>query len=63
MRPVGSDSRECKDAPRLFSLSARGDVDGDGDIDLVTQPWEGDLHLFVENRLASPRKPIPREAP
>ncbi|MGV8095010.1 MAG: FG-GAP repeat domain-containing protein [Mangrovibacterium sp.] len=27
------------------------DVDGDGDIDICTKPWSGDLHLFLENRL------------
>jgi hypothetical protein len=31
--------------------SVSGDVDGDGDIDILTKPWRGDLHLFVENRL------------
>ena len=29
--------------------SVCGDVDGDGDIDILTKPWRGDLHLFVEN--------------
>ena len=29
--------------------SVCGDVDGDGDIDILTKPWDGDLHLFVEN--------------
>lgn len=27
------------------------DVDQDGDIDICTKPWHGDLHLFLENRL------------
>jgi dipeptidyl aminopeptidase/acylaminoacyl peptidase len=31
--------------------SVCGDVDGDGDIDLLTKPWNGDLHLFAENLL------------
>jgi len=31
--------------------SVCGDVDGDGDIDILTKPWRGDRHLFVENRL------------
>ncbi len=31
--------------------SVCGDVDGDGDIDILTKPWRGDLHLFVKNRL------------
>jgi len=26
------------------------DVDGDGDIDIVSKPWNGDLHLYLENR-------------
>lgn len=33
--------------------SVCGDVDGDGDIDILTKPWRGDLHLFVENLLIS----------
>ncbi len=37
--------------------SVCGDVDGDGDIDLLTKPWNGDRHLFVENLLKSPQKP------
>lgn len=36
--------------------SVAGDVDGDGDIDILTKPWKGDLHLFVENQLKSPSK-------
>lgn len=31
--------------------SVSGDVDGDGDIDILTKPWRGDLHLFVEHLL------------
>jgi len=31
--------------------SVCGDVDGDGDIDLLTKPWRGDRHLLVENLL------------
>jgi len=27
------------------------DIDQDGDIDICTKPWNGDLHLFIENRL------------
>jgi len=32
--------------------SVCADVDGDGDVDILTKPWNGDLHLFAENRLA-----------
>lgn len=31
--------------------SVCADVDNDGDIDILTKPWSGDLHVFVENRL------------
>ena len=27
------------------------DVDGDGDIDILTKPWGGNAHLFAENQL------------
>lgn len=27
------------------------DVDGDGDIDILSKPWHGDLHFYLENRL------------
>jgi len=27
------------------------DVDQDGDIDICTKPWDGDLHVFLENKL------------
>lgn len=27
------------------------DVDGDGDIDICSKPWEGDLHIYLENLL------------
>jgi hypothetical protein len=29
--------------------SVSADVDGDGDIDLLTKPWAGNQHLFIEN--------------
>jgi FG-GAP-like repeat len=29
------------------------DVDQDGDIDICTNPWHRDLHLFLENFLVS----------
>ena len=31
--------------------SVCADVDGDGDIDILTKAWNGDIHLFAENRL------------
>jgi hypothetical protein len=31
--------------------SVCADIDGDGDFDLLTKPWNGDLHLFAENLL------------
>ncbi len=34
--------------------SVAADVDGDGDIDILTKPWNGDLHVFAENLLKSP---------
>lgn len=27
------------------------DVDGDGDIDIATKPWNGNLHIYLRNRL------------
>jgi hypothetical protein len=40
--------------------SVCGDIDGDGDIDILTKPWNGDLHLFVENLCVDRRrKPEP----
>jgi hypothetical protein len=27
------------------------DVDGDGDMDIVTKPWSGNLHFYLENQL------------
>ena len=38
--------------------SVCGDVDGDGDVDILTKPWRGDLYLFVENLLDA--RPEPR---
>jgi hypothetical protein len=29
--------------------SVSADVDGDGDVDVLTKPWRGDLHVWVEN--------------
>lgn len=36
--------------------SVCGDIDGDGDFDILTKPWNGDRHLLVENLLKSPAK-------
>lgn len=30
-----------------------GDVDADGDIDICFKPWNGDLHIYLENKLNS----------
>jgi len=46
-----------KEGPWGIQTRARlVDVDRDGDLDLITKPWRGDLHLFVENLLKSPAK-------
>jgi hypothetical protein len=34
--------------------SVCADVDSDGDIDLLTKPWRGDVHQFIENLLSRP---------
>ena len=33
--------------------SVCADIDADGDLDILTKPWNGDLHLFAENLLIS----------
>lgn len=30
-----------------------GDVDNDGDIDICSKPWNGNLHIFLQNQLIS----------
>ena len=30
-----------------------GDVDGDGDLDFCSKPWNSDRHVFVENLLVN----------
>lgn len=40
--------------------SVAADVDGDGDIDILTKPWAGNAHLFVENQLI---RMTPSDAP
>jgi len=35
------------------------DVDRDGDIDICSKPWNGDLHVYMENLLKSPKAPKP----
>ena len=32
-----------------------GDVDGDGDIDICSKPWHGDLHFYLRNMLVENR--------
>jgi hypothetical protein len=27
------------------------DVDGDGDVDICAKPWNGNIHVFLENKL------------
>jgi len=34
---------------RRIHETVAGDVDQDGDIDVVTKPWDGNLHIFLEN--------------
>lgn len=34
-----------------------GDVDGDGDIDICFKPWNGDLHIYLENKLIKSTSP------
>ncbi|MBK8506068.1 MAG: VCBS repeat-containing protein [Saprospiraceae bacterium] len=42
---------------KMCHEAVAADVDGDGDIDICTKPWNGDdLHLFLENKLIA-RKP------
>lgn len=42
---------------KMCHEAVAGDVDGDGDIDICTKPWNGDnLHLFLENKLITPKK-------
>mgnify|MGYP000400551419 CR=1 FL=1 len=37
---------------KMCHEAVAADVDGDGDIDICTKPWNGDdLHLFLENKL------------
>lgn len=32
------------------------DIDGDGDIDICTKPWDGNLHVYLRNRLAEDKE-------
>jgi len=32
------------------------DVDHDGDIDIVTKPWSGNLHIYLRNTLVEDKK-------
>jgi hypothetical protein len=38
------EGKECHEAKAA-------DVDGDGDIDICTKPWNGNLHFYLRNRL------------
>ena len=33
-----------------------GDVDGDGDLDFCSKPWNSDRHVFVENIAVDKRR-------
>jgi hypothetical protein len=46
----GPDVNKLQSGPQTHE-SVAADVDRDGDIDILTKPWSGDLYLFVENRL------------
>jgi hypothetical protein len=54
---VGVTDPQCHGGIAVGDIDGDGDrdVDGDGDIDILTKPWRGDLHLFVENMLNPPR--------
>ena len=43
------EGKECHEAKAA-------DVDGDGDIDIVTKPWTGNLHIYLRNMLVEERK-------
>jgi hypothetical protein len=32
------------------------DVDGDGDLDICSKPWNGDLHVYLRNRLKEDKR-------
>jgi hypothetical protein len=36
------------------------DVDGDGDIDIATKPWNGNLHVYLRNMLVEDKSPSSR---
>lgn len=40
------EGKECHEA-------VAADVDNDGDIDICSKPWNGDLHIFLQNQLIS----------
>lgn len=42
---------------KMCHEAVAADVDGDGDFDICTKPWNGDnLHLFLENKLIATKK-------
>ena len=36
-------------AGNKMGQTSLGDVDRDGDIDICSKPWNGDLHVYLEN--------------
>jgi hypothetical protein len=46
------EGRECHEA-------VAADVDGDGDIDIVSKPWRGNLHFYLRNMLVEDRQATP----
>lgn len=47
------DGKRCHEAKAA-------DVDGDGDTDICTKPWSGNLHIYLRNMLVEDKKPSTR---
>ncbi len=47
------DGKRCHEAKAA-------DVDGDGDIDICTKPWSGNLHIYLRNMLVEDKIPSTR---